>query len=263
MKKILFIMIAAPALVFAGCSSDDSSESSENQNQPQAETSQQESEAEKEQNQDKNTDENQKENSDDESGTKDESSEEEDSASNYLDIYTTTSFSMKVGESVTLKPSWSDGDNCYYEVTSNDFGAIEISDMILTAKTVGEATVKMISNENQSKAGYCTITVTSDDFSGNGVEYLLLGTWKNGESTITFYPGKTGSMKVYLNSKVVQDASFNWSASGGKTKLLTISNSESDYINKQYTITSVSDKTLKLSGHLAFGMPQETTWSKK
>lgn len=258
MKKILFIMIAAAALVFAGCSSDDSSGNDENQTQ--TEENQQEQ---KEQNQDEKDDENQKENSENEAGTENESGEKEDSTANYLDIYTTTSFSMKVGESVTLKPSWSDGDNCYYEITSNDFGAIEISDKVVTAKTVGEATVKMISNENPSKAGYCTITVTSDDFSGNGVEYLLVGTWQSGESTITFDSGKTGSMKVYLNSKVVQDASFSWSASSGKTKLLTISGSESSYINKQYTITSVSGTTLKLSGYLAFGMPKETTWSKK
>lgn len=255
-------MIAAFAFAFAGCSGDDSSENNENQNQQQTEESQQESETGKEQNQDKDTDGTKQENSDD-SGTENESGETEDSGKNYLDMCTTTSFSMKVGESVTLKPSWSDGENCRYEITSNDFSAIEISDKTVTAKTVGEATVKMISNKNPSRAGYCTITVTSDDFSGNGVEYLLVGTWQNGKSTITFESGKTGSMKVYLNSKLVQDASFSWSASSGKTKLLTISGSESSYINKQYTITSISSTTVKLNGYLAFGMPKETTWSKK
>ena len=201
-------------------------------------------------------------------GTLPGSSSDASDNTNILDMYKTKSFSMKVGESVTLKASWSAGDNCTYSITEDDYGAVELSGNVLTAKTVGTAIVTMTSNENPLRAGDCTITVTSDDFSGNGNEYRLLGTWKStksgNKSYIIFNADKTGEMKVYINNSLVQDATFNWYCYTNLS-ILVIENSTSSYINKNYGITfqKTSTPIFSLDGYLAFGMPHTTEWIKQ
>ena len=172
---------------------------------------------------------------------------------------------MKVGESVKLKSSWS--EECYYEIDENEYDAISLNNDTITAETIGTATVKITSSTNSSKAGYCIITVTSDSFSGTGLDYKMIGKWTNGDSYIQLNSDYSGYMKVYLNNSVVQDVSFNWTTriDGNKYKnykYLTISNA-TDYLNKDFTIISISSTTLKLKGYLAFGKPQETTWLKE
>ena len=183
----------------------------------------------------------------------------------FLDIATTTQYSMKVGETVKLKSSWS--EECYYEIDENEYDAISLNDDIITAETIGTATVKITSSTNSSKAGYCIITVTSDSFSGTGLDYKMIGKWKDGDSYIQLNSDYSGYMKVYLNNSVVQDVSFNWKTriDGNKYKnykYLTISNA-TDYLNKDFTITSISSTTLKLKGYLAFGKPNEISWLKE
>lgn len=193
-----------------------------------------------------------------------EDKKEDSENGDFLDIVTTTEYSMKVGETVKLKSSWS--EECYYEIYEDEYGAISMNNDTITAEAIGTATVKITSSTNSSKAGYCIITVTSDSFSGTGLDYKMIGKWKDGDSYIQLNSDYSGHMKIYLNSSVVQDVSFNWATrtegSTKKYRYLKISNAN-DYLNKDFTITSVSSTTLKLKGYLAFGKPKETTWTKE
>ncbi len=190
---------------------------------------------------------------------------------NILDMYKTTQFSMKVGQSVTLKPSWIAKDNCYYTITSDDYNSIEISGKVLTAKAIGTAIVKMTSNINADCAGYCTITVTAKGFDGTPLENLLVGTWvykdSSDKGTIIFNADKTGHITTYLNGTTVHDTSFNWSVkkeNSGSTKkhYLKIENASGN-LNGYYTLEDVRSNRFTLDGYLAFGMPKTTTWYKK
>lgn len=205
--------------------------------------------------------------------TNDDSNKDNGSETNgYLDIVTTEEYSMKVGDSVKLRASWT--EDCSYELYENEYDAILLSDDTITAETVGTATVKIISSENPSKAGYCLITVSSDSFSGTGLDYKLIGRWKDGDSYIQLNDDKTGQMNVYLNGTLMQDASFKWTTStagsgSNKRKYLTISDavdnstSSGDYLNKDYEIISVSETSLKLKGYLVVFGPLETAWTKE
>lgn len=188
----------------------------------------------------------------------------------FLDIATTTEYSMKVGETIKLKSSWS--EECYYEIDEDEygFGAISLDNNTITGESIGKTTVKITSSTDSSKKRYCIVTVTSDSFTGTGLDYKMIGKWKykgkDGSSYIELNSDYSGYMKVYLDNSVVQDVSLNWSTEIEGTqyknyKYLTISNA-SDYLNKRYRIISVSSTTLELKGWLAFGMPQETKWTK-
>lgn len=190
---------------------------------------------------------------------------------NILDMYKTTEFSMKVGQSVTLKPSWIAKDNCYYTITSNDYKAIEISGKILTAKAIGTAIVKMTSNINAACAGYCTISVTAEGFEGTPLENLLIGRWvykdSSSSGTIVLNADKTGHITAYLGSTAMHDTSFNWSAKeekSGSTKrhYLKIENA-SGSLDGYHTLEDVRSNRFTLDEYLAFGMPKTTTWYKK
>lgn len=195
----------------------------------------------------------------------DDSGNDDSESSSFLDIATTTQYSMKVGETIKLKSSWN--EECYYEIDENEYDAISLNDDTITAETIGTATVKITSSTNSSKAVYCIISVTSDSFSGTGLDYKMIGKWTDGNSYIQLNSDYSGYMKVYLDKSVVQDVSFNWKTriDGNKYKnykYLTISNANA-YLNKDFTITSISSTTLKLKGYLAFGKPNETTWLKE
>lgn len=194
----------------------------------------------------------------------DDGDNDDSESGDFLDITTTTEYSMKVGETIKLKSSWN--EECYYSIYENEYDAISLNNDIITAETIGTATVKITSSTNSAKAGYCIITVTSDSFRGTGLDYKMIGKWTDGDSYIQLNSDYSGYMKVYLNSSVVQDLSFNWATrTEGSTKkysYLKISNA-TDYLNKDFTITSVSSITLKLKGYLAFGKPEETIWTKE
>lgn len=182
----------------------------------------------------------------------------------FLDIATTSEYKMKVGETVKLKSSWS--EECYYSIYEDEYGAISLNDDTITAEAIGTASITANSWDDSSKVKYCIITVTSDSFSGTGLDYKMIGKWKDGDSYIQLNSDYSGYMKVYLNNSVVQDVSFNWTTrtegSAKKYRYLKISNA-TDYLNKDFTITSVSSTTFKLKGYLAFGKPEETTWTKE
>ena len=194
------------------------------------------------------------------------SSDDSDDDTNILDIYKTSEFSMKVGESVTLKASWS--VECYYTIMSNDNNAISISGTTLTANAIGTAIVKMTSTTSSSSAGYCTITVTEDGFEGSVIENMLLGTWKcSGSSysaTLVFNSDMTGHIKATLSSSTVHDNDFTWSAFEGKSsKYFTLSGTGISGIDCQHILTNITSTKFVMSGTLAFGFPSTTTWYKQ
>ena len=186
---------------------------------------------------------------------------------NTLDICTKTTYSMKIGETVKLKASWSDAHR--YEISENEYDAISLdTGDVITAKTIGTAIVKIISRDNPSKWRQCIITVTSDTFSGSALDYKLVGTWKNGQDRLELHVDKTGHITVYRGKDIIHNnASFNWTTwtqgSGNKKdKYFNISNGPSD-LNRDFTILSVSSTKLKLKGYLLFGKPDITEWTRE
>ncbi len=180
-----------------------------------------------------------------------------------LDLSKLSQYSMKVGEEINLLETI-EGCQVYYQIQSGR-DAVSISSQSLKATSVGEAIIKAIDWDDESHYWSCSVTVSAEGFSGDAIEYKLCGNWKSddGVSCITLNQDKTGYMKIYLNSSVVQDCSFNWSASEASSyKILSIINGDS-YINKDYTILSVSGTSMRLSGYLAFGKAKETSWTKE
>lgn len=195
----------------------------------------------------------------------------DDDDTNILDIATTTSYSMKVGQTVTLKPSWSYGDDCTYTITSNDDGAVSLSGKVITAVNIGTAIIKMQSNQSSS-SGSCVISVTSEGFEGKVLENKLLGTWvykdSSSSGTIVLNSDKTGHITAYLTSSKVHDNDFTWSAyenkSGSTTyHYLTIKGTGVDSLDGDHPITNIYTTRFTLKSRLAFGMPSETTWYKQ
>lgn len=195
----------------------------------------------------------------------------DDDDSNILDIATTTSYSMKVGQTVTLKPSWSYGDDCTYTITSNDDVAVSLSGKVITALKIGTAIIKMQSNQSTS-SGSCVISVTSEGFEGKVLENKLLGTWvytgSSSNGTIVLNSDMTGHITAYLTSSKVHDNDFTWSAyenkSGSTTyHYLTIKGTGVDSLDGDHQITNLYSTRFTLKGYLAFGMPSETTWYKQ
>jgi len=194
--------------------------------------------------------------------------------SNILDIATTTSYSMKVGQTVTLKPSWSYGDDCTYTITSNDVGAacaVSLSGKVITAVNIGTAIIKMQSNQSSSSRS-CVISVTSEGFEGKVIENKLLGTWvytgSSSNGTIVLNSDMTGHITAYLKSSKVHDNDFTWSAYENKSDsttyhYLTIKGTGVDSLDGDHQITNLYSTRFTLKGYLAFGMPSETTWYKQ
>lgn len=199
------------------------------------------------------------------------SGNDDSESGSFLDVATTTQYSMKVGETVRLKASWA--EECSYSIYENEDDAISLNNGTITAETIGTATVKITSSTNSSKAGYCIITVTSDSFSGTGLDYKMIGKWKDRKNRLVLNSDKTGSLIVYTGDELMADATFKWKTfsegrGSNKRNYLTIYDSndtiaQNDYLEKDYTITSVSNSTLKIKGYLVVFGNLETTWTKE
>lgn len=178
-----------------------------------------------------------------------------------LNLGLTKTYSMLIGETVNLA-SMIDECDVWYEVQSGD-DVISVDGNTISAISVGTATLKATDWEDESRTWKCVITVSAEGFIGTTLEYKLIGKWYYGDSYIELNADKTGYMKVFLNGSVVQDSTFNWGAYENKYgKYLEIENG-ADYINKSYTILKVSEVEFRISGYLAFAMPQETSWVKE
>ncbi len=180
---------------------------------------------------------------------------------NVLDLSKTTSFSMLVGESITLSASI-DGCDVWYEIQSGD-DVISCDSDFITAISVGTAILKATDWNDESRTWKCTIIVSVEGFTGTALDYKLIGKWLCDDSYIELNSDMTGYMKVYLNGSVVQDCEFTWNTMEVKgNKYLDIANG-TDYINKSYTILKMSEVEFRIKGYLGFGLPEETTWLKE
>ena len=186
---------------------------------------------------------------------------EEDSTA--LDFSSVTSYSMNVGDTVSLA-SLIGGSSVYYEIQSGS-DAVELGSGTLTAIGPGTAIVKAIDWDDSSKSWSCSITVTVEGITGSSLDYKLIGRWEDGNSYLVFNAYKTGELKVYKNGSLLQESTFEWSSfENSYGKYLTLSKCSADYLEgKQYTITSISANSLRLHGYLVFGAAQDTSWTKQ
>ena len=188
-------------------------------------------------------------------------SEEEDSAA--LDFSSVTTYSMSVGDTVSLA-SLIGESSVYYEIQSGT-DAVELGSGTLTAIGPGSAIVKAIDWDDNSKSWSCSITVTVEGFTGSSLDYKLIGRWEDGNSYLVFDADKTGELKVYKNGSLLQESTFTWSSlENSHGKYLSLSNCSANYLEgKQYIITSISLTSLRLHGYLAFGASQDTFWTRQ
>ena len=186
---------------------------------------------------------------------------EEDSTA--LDFSSVTSYSMNVGDTVSLA-SLIGGSSVYYEIQSGS-DAVELGSGTLTAIGPGSAIVKAIDWDDSSKSWSCSITVTVEGITGSSLDYKLIGRWEDGNSYLVFDADKTGELKVYKNGSLLQESTFTWvSLENSHGKYLTLSNCSANYLEgKTYTITSISSTSLRLYGYLAFGASQDTSWTRQ
>lgn len=201
----------------------------------------------------------------------DDSGNDNSESGDFLDIATTAEYKMKVGETIKLKSSWS--EECYYSIYEDEYGAISLNDDTITAEAIGTATITANSWDDSSKVKYCIITVTSDSFSGTGLDYKMIGKWKDGKNSLVLNSDKTGSLIVYTGDNLMADATFSWKtfsegSGSNKRNYFKIYDSndtiaKKDYLEKDYTITSVSSSTLKIKGYLVVFGNLETTWTKE
>lgn len=201
----------------------------------------------------------------------DDSGNDDSESGSFLDIATTSEYSMKVGETIKLKSSWS--EECYYEIYKDEYDAISLDNDTITAEAIGTATIAANSWDAPSKVKYCIITVTSDSFSGTGLDYKMIGRWKDGKNSLVLNSDKTGSLIVYTGDSLMTDATFSWKtfsegSGNNKRNYFKIYDSndtiaKNDYLEKDYTITSVSSSTLKIKGYLVVFGNLETTWTKE
>ena len=186
---------------------------------------------------------------------------EDDSAA--LDFSSVTTYSMSVGDTVSLA-SLIGESSVYYEILSGS-DAVELGSGKLTAIGPGSAIVKAIDWDDSSKSWSCSITVTVEGITGSSLDYKLIGRWEDENSYLVFNADKTGELKVYKNGSLLQESTFEWSSfENSYGKYLTLSKCSADYLEgKQYTITSISANSLRLHGYLAFGTAQDTSWTKQ
>ena len=183
--------------------------------------------------------------------------------SSALDFSSVTTYSMSVGDTVSLA-SLIGESSVYYEIQSGS-DAVELGSGTLTAIGPGTAIVKAIDWDDSSKSWSCSITVTVEGFSGSALDYKLIGRWEDENSYLVFNADKTGELKVYKNGSLLQESTFEWSSfENSYGKYLTLSKCSADYLEgMQYTITSISANSLRLYGYLAFGAAQNTSWTKQ
>lgn len=189
---------------------------------------------------------------------------DEDPEDSVLDFSVTSTYSMKVGETVEV-PSWIGDYSVYYEVQSGS-DVIELGSGSLKAIGPGSATVNAIDWDNPSRKWTCRITVTADGYNGSALDYMLVGRWEDGNSYVVFNSDKTGELKVYKNGNLLQKSTFTWRAFeiDSYGKFLTLSNCSESYLEgKQFTIKTISATSLSLHGYFAFMAPEETSWTKR
>ena len=187
-------------------------------------------------------------------GNDDSSSQKPDG--DYLDLSTTSEYSMKIGEKIQL---YAENADTYTVTTGTDVVSIG-SDNVLEATGAGNATVQ-VSIKNSVKTYSIVITVTADT-TNSFLDSELYGKWTDGESYLQFNSDGTGYLYFKNGSLNSLDCSCSWTSTtyANGTKYLVITNATSSS-NGSYEY-SVSGSTLSLKGRMAFGMAESTTWTK-
>ena len=188
---------------------------------------------------------------------------DEDNENEGLDFSVTTTYSMKMGESVQLINEIGNYE-VYYEIQSGS-DAVELGNGLLKAIGPGSAIVVAKDWNGSSKTWSCNITVTVEGFSGSALDYKLIGRWEDGNSYVVFNADNTGDLKVYKNGSLLQESTFAWrSFENTSGKFLTLSNCSESYLEgKQFTIKTISATSLSLHVYFALMAPEETSWTKR
>ncbi len=174
----------------------------------------------------------------------------------YLDMSTTSEYSMKIGEKIQL---YVENADTYSVTTGDDVVSID-SDNVMEAIGAGSATVKVTIKD--SVQTYSAVVTVSADTADSSLDAALIGKWVDGNSYLQFNSDGSGYLYFIKNSKPTLDSSCSWTVSnaGGK-KWIVISGAPSD-TNGSYEY-SISGFTLYFTGRMAFLMAESSTWTKE
>lgn len=177
-------------------------------------------------------------------------------AGDYLDLSSTSEYSMKIEEKIQLYVENADT----WSVTTGDDVVSINSDNVMEAIGAGSATVQVTIKD--SVQTYSVVVTVSADTTNSSLDAALIGKWVDGKSYLQFNSDGSGYLYFIKNSTATLDSSCSWtvSNSGGK-KWIVISGATSD-TNGSYEY-SISGSTLYLTGRMAFLMASSSTWTKE
>lgn len=175
----------------------------------------------------------------------------------YLDLSTTSEYSMKIGEKIQL---YVENADTYSVTTGDDVVSID-SDNVMEATGAGSATVKV--SIKDSVQTYSVVVTVSADTTNSSLDSALIGKWVDGNSYLQFNSDGSGYLYFIKNSPATLDSSCSWTVSnaGGK-KWIVITGATPSGTNGSYEY-SISGSTLYLTGRMAFLMAPSSTWTKE
>lgn len=174
----------------------------------------------------------------------------------YLDLSTTSEYSMKIGEKIQL---YVENADTYSITTGDDVVSID-SDNVMEAVGAGSATVKVTIKD--SVQTYSVVVTVSADTTNSSLDAALIGKWVDGNSYLQFNSDGTGYLFFKSGSLNSLDSSCSWTTSTASGKTYIVISNATSSSNGSYEY-SVSGTTLSLKGQMAFGMDTSTTWIKK
>lgn len=175
----------------------------------------------------------------------------------YIDLSTTSEYSMKVGDRIQF---YVENANSYTVTTGDDVVSID-SDNVMEAIGAGNATVQ-VSIKNSIRTYSLVVTVTADS-SDSTHDVNVIGRWVNGASYFEFNADGSGYLYYKDGSYTTLNTSCSWNTSkaGGKN-WLNISGCNPSGSNGSYEYT-VAATRLKIHGRIALGIPMDTEWVKE
>ena len=174
----------------------------------------------------------------------------------YLDLSTTSEYSMKIGEKIQL---YVENADTYSVTTGDDIVSID-SDNVMEAIGAGNATVKVTIKD--SVQTYSVVVTVSADTTNSSLDSALFGKWVDGESSLQFNSNGTGYLYFKSGSLNSLDSSCSWTTSTASGKTYIVISNATSSSNGSYEY-SISGTTLSLKGQMAFGMDTSTTWTKE
>ncbi|MBP5447438.1 MAG: hypothetical protein J6X95_04980, partial [Treponema sp.] len=122
----------------------------------------------------------------------------------------------------------------------------------------------------------CDVTVlgSSSGQSQSSLESFLTGSWTHSDSnyqssgTLTLNANKTGHITTYLRGGLLHNKDLTWRAYEARdahnqpVKVLEISGTGEGALDNAHTITTAAN-SFTLKGNFAFGMSNQTVWTKQ